>query len=97
MSGISKSQVSRLCKDIDERVAGFLGHALQGGWPYLWLDATYLKVRAGGRIVAVAAIIAVAVNSRSARDHRPAHRPPGGGGLNARLAPTPQAPWPMVA
>lgn len=97
MSGISKSQVSKLCKDIDERVAGFLGRALQGGWPYLWLDATYLKVRAGGRIVSVAAIIAVAVNSRPARDHRPAHRPPRGGGLNARLAVTPQAPWPMVA
>jgi transposase-like protein len=40
MSGISKSQVSKLCKDIDERVAG-LGRSLEGDWPYLWLDATY--------------------------------------------------------
>lgn len=51
MSGISKSQVSKLCKDIDERVNGFLGRALEGDWPYLWLDATSLKVRAGGRIL----------------------------------------------
>jgi transposase-like protein len=63
LSGISKSQVSKLCKDIDERVNAFLGRPLEGEWPYLWLDATYLKEREGGRIVSVAAIIAVAVNS----------------------------------
>jgi putative transposase len=59
-SGISKSQVSKLCKDIDERVNVFLDRPLDGEWPYLWLDATYLKVRDGGRIVSAAAIIAVA-------------------------------------
>ena len=63
LSGISKSQVSKLCKDIDERVNAFLERPLEGEWPYLWLDATYLKEREGGRIVSVAAIIAVAVNS----------------------------------
>ena len=68
MSGISKSSVSKLCKDIDERVNGFLGRGLEGEWPYLWLDATYLKVRAGGRIVSVAAIIAVAVNTDGRRE-----------------------------
>lgn len=63
MSGISKSSVSKLCKDIDERVNAFLKRPLAGEWPYLWLDATYLKVREGGRIVSVAAIIAVAVTT----------------------------------
>ena len=45
--GISKSQVSKLCKDIDERVNAFLDRPIEGAWPYLWLDATYLKVREG--------------------------------------------------
>jgi putative transposase len=68
LAGISKSQVSRLCKDIDERVKAFLGRPLDGDWPYLWLDATYLKVREGGRIVSVAAIIAVAANTDGRRE-----------------------------
>jgi transposase-like protein len=68
LSGISKSTVSKLCKDIDERVGGFLERPLDGEWPYLWLDATYLKVREGGRIVSVAAIIAVAVSTEGKRE-----------------------------
>jgi transposase-like protein len=68
LSGISKSQVSRLCKDIDERVNAFLGRPLEGDWPYLWLDATYLKQREGGRVVSVAAIIAVAVSADGRRE-----------------------------
>ncbi len=68
LSGISKSQVSKLCKDIDERVNAFLERPLEGEWPYLWLDATYLKQREGGRIVSVAAIIAVAVNTEGRRE-----------------------------
>jgi putative transposase len=68
LSGISKSTVSKLCKDIDERVGGFLERPLEGEWPYLWLDATYLKVREGGRIVSVAAIIAVAVSTEGKRE-----------------------------
>ncbi len=68
MTGISKSSVSKLCKDIDERVHAFLNRPLSGAWPYLWLDATYLKVREGGRIVSVAAIIAVAVNTEGKRE-----------------------------
>jgi transposase-like protein len=43
MSGISKSQVSRLCGEIDERVQTFLTRPLEGDWPYVWLDATYVK------------------------------------------------------
>ena len=65
MTGISKSQVSRLCGEIDERVDAFLDRPLEGEWPYLWLDATYIKVRRSGRIVSVAAIVAVAVNTPS--------------------------------
>jgi transposase-like protein len=68
LAGISKSTVSKLCKDIDERVTAFLERPLEGEWPYLWLDATYLKVRDGGRIVSVAAIIAVAVDSEGRRE-----------------------------
>ena len=68
LAGISKSQVSKLCKDIDERINAFLDRPIDGEWPYLWLDATYLKVRDGGRIVSVAAIIAVAVTTEGRRE-----------------------------
>jgi transposase-like protein len=68
MSGISKSQVSRLCEEIDERVKTFLERPIEGDWPYLWVDATYVKVRQNGRIVSVAVIIAVGVNSDGRRE-----------------------------
>ncbi len=67
MSGISKSQVSRLCEEIDGKVKAFLDRPIEGDWPYLWIDATYLKVRRGGRIVSVAAIMAVGVNADGRR------------------------------
>ena len=66
--GMSKSQVSRLCAEIDERVNAFLTRPLEGAWPYLWLDATYLKVREGRRIISKAVIIAVAVNEDGKRE-----------------------------
>ena len=68
MTGVSKSQVSRLCAEIDDKVATFLNRPLEGDWPYIWLDATYLKVRAAGRIVSVAVIIAVGVNGDGRRE-----------------------------
>ncbi len=68
MSGISKSQVSRLCEEIDVKVKAFLDRPIEGEWPYVWVDATYLKVRRGGRIVSVAVIIAVGVNSDGRRE-----------------------------
>ena len=68
LSGISKSTVSKLCRDIDDRVNAFLDRPLAGEWPYLWLDATYLKQREGGRIISVAAIIAVAANTDGKRE-----------------------------
>jgi putative transposase len=67
-TGISKSQVSRLCEDIDERVRAFLSRPIEGRWPYLWIDATYLKSRQGGRIVSVAVIVAVGVNTDGRRE-----------------------------
>jgi putative transposase len=68
MSGISKSQVSRLCEEIDDKVKAFLERPIEGDWPYLWIDATYVKVRQNGRIVSVAVIVAVGVNSDSRRE-----------------------------
>ena len=68
MSGISKSQVSRLCAEIDGKIHSFLERPLEGEWPYLWLDATYLKVREAGRIVSVAVTVAVAVNDQGRRE-----------------------------
>ncbi len=68
MTGISKSQVSRLCAEIDEKVKAFLSRPIEGDWPYLWIDATYVKVRQNGRIVSVAVIIAVGVNSDGRRE-----------------------------
>jgi transposase-like protein len=68
MSGISKSQVSRLCEDIDQRVKAFLDRPIEGDWPYLWIDATYVKVRQAGRIVSVAVIVAVGVNADGRRE-----------------------------
>jgi len=68
MIGISKSQVSRLCGEIDERVNAFLDRPIEGDWPYIWIDATYVKVRQAGRIVSVAVIIAVGVNTDGIRE-----------------------------
>jgi putative transposase len=68
MTGISKSQVSRLCGEIDERVNAFLTRPIEGDWPYVWIDATYVKVRQAGRIVSVAVILAVGVNTDGVRE-----------------------------
>ncbi len=67
-TGILKSQVSRLCAEIDERVNAFLERPIEGDWPYLWLDATYVKVRDAGRIVSVAVTVAVGVNTDGRRE-----------------------------
>jgi putative transposase len=68
LTGISKSQVSRLCEEIDERVKTFLSRPIEGAWPYVWIDATYVRSREGGRIVSVAAIIAVGANADGRRE-----------------------------
>jgi transposase-like protein len=68
MDGISKSQVSRLCEEIDERVQTFLSRPIEGDWPYLWLDATYVRARRDNHIVSVAVIVAVGVNTDGRRE-----------------------------
>ena len=68
LTGTSKSQVSRLCEETDERVQAFLNRPLEEDWPFLWLDATYVKLREGGRIVSMAVIVAVAVNTDGRRE-----------------------------
>jgi transposase-like protein len=68
LEGVSKSQVSRLCGEIDGRVQDFLNRPIEGDWPYLWLDATYVKVREAGRIVSVAVTVAVGVNGDGRRE-----------------------------
>jgi len=65
---VSKSQVSRLCEEIDERVKGFLDRPIEGEWPYIWIDATYVKVRQNNRIVSVAIILAIGVNNDGRRE-----------------------------
>jgi putative transposase len=67
-TGVTRSQVSRLCEEIDDKVKAFLDRPLEGDWPYVWLDATYVKVRRNHRIVSVAVIIAVGVNADGRRE-----------------------------
>jgi putative transposase len=67
-SGVSKSEVSRLVEEIDGRVNAFLARPIEGEWPYLWIDATYVKAREGGRIVSTATIVAVGVNTDGRRE-----------------------------
>jgi transposase-like protein len=69
IEGISRSQVSRMAKTLDEEVAAFRSRPLDGGaYPYLWVDALAVRVREGGRVVKVACIVATAVNSEGRRE-----------------------------
>ncbi len=68
MTGISKSQVSRLCAELDEEVERFRSRPLLGEYPYVWLDATFLKVREQGRVVSQAVVIAIGVNAEGVRE-----------------------------
>jgi transposase-like protein len=68
LDGISKSQVSRLCQSLDEEVERFRTRRLEGEYPYLWLDATFVKVRDGGRVVSMAVVVAIAVRSSGERE-----------------------------
>ena len=68
LDGISKSQVSRLCETLDEEVERFRGRPLAGAYPYVWLDATFVKARDGGRVVGTAVVIAIGVNGDGQRE-----------------------------
>jgi transposase-like protein len=68
LTGIDKSTVSRITAELDEAVTAFRQRPLRGPYPYLWLDALYVKVRQHGRIVSMAVVIAVAVRSTGERE-----------------------------
>ncbi len=68
ITGISKSEVSRLCATLDTEVARFRTRPLTGRYPYIWLDATYLKVRQNGRVVSMAVVIAIGVTAEGRRE-----------------------------
>jgi len=68
MTGISKSEVSRLCAELDETIEAFRNRPLESRYPYLWLDAKYVKVREGGRVVNMALVIAVGVRETGERE-----------------------------
>src|SRR5918912_2877141 len=68
MSGLSKSQVSRLCQALDGEVERFRTRRLEGPYPYVWLDATFLKVREQGRVVSMAVVLPIGVNQRGERE-----------------------------
>ncbi len=68
LTGIDKSQVSRICKGLDEVVQEFRNRPLSGRYPYVWLDATYLKVRQNHRIVSQAAVLAIGVTDLGERE-----------------------------
>ena len=65
MTGISKSRVSQLCEELDEEVERFRGRPLEGSYPYVWVDATYVKARQDGRVASVAVVIAVGVKAQT--------------------------------
>jgi transposase-like protein len=65
MGGISKSRVSELCEELDEEVERFRSRPLDGSYPYVWVDATYLKARQDGRVTSTAVVIAVGVNAQT--------------------------------
>src|SRR5579859_3730442 len=68
MQGISKSQVSRLCAELDKEVERFRSRKLEGPYPYVWLDGTFVKVRDNGRVVSQAIVIAIAVTANGERE-----------------------------
>jgi len=68
IDGISRSEVPRICAALDERMEEFRNRPLGGEYPYVWLDATVVRVRDGGRVVNVAAVVAVGVTAQGERE-----------------------------
>src|SRR6266498_593064 len=67
IDGISRSEVSRICKTLDTEVREFLGRPIEEPCPYLWLDATFHKVREAGRVISVATVVAIGVSTTGER------------------------------
>jgi transposase-like protein len=65
MGGISKSRVCELCEELDEEVERFKGRPPRGSYPYIWVDATYLKARQDGRVASTAVVITVGVKGET--------------------------------
>jgi len=68
MKGISKSEVSRICRELDEVVMAFKERPLEGQFPYVWLDATFPKVREGGRVRSMAFVVAIGIRETGDRE-----------------------------
>lgn len=67
IDGISRSEVSRICKVLDEEVRAFLARPIEAECPYVWLDATFHKVRETGRVISVATVVAIGVTTTGER------------------------------
>jgi transposase-like protein len=67
IDGISRSEVSRICKVLDQDVKAFLARPIEAEHPYVWLDATFHKIREGGRVVSVATVVAIGVSETGER------------------------------
>jgi len=68
IDGISRSEAARICAGLDERMEAFRNRPLEGEYPYVWLDAAVVKVREGGRVVNMAAVVAVGVTRTGERE-----------------------------
>jgi transposase-like protein len=68
LTGIDKSKVSRICKELDEAVTAFRHRPLEVAYPYLWLDALYVKVRQNHRIVSMAVVLVIGVRETGERE-----------------------------
>src|SRR5688500_12139564 len=68
LEGVSKSPVSRLCQALDQEVERFRTRRLAGPYPSVWLDATFVKARQDGRVVAMAVVLAIAVTATGERE-----------------------------
>jgi transposase-like protein len=68
ITGISKSEVSRLCAALDAQVAAFRTRRLDAEYPYIWVDARYEHVREGGHVPSMAVVIAYGVRADGLRE-----------------------------
>src|SRR5207237_2836953 len=68
MQGITNSQISRMCAELDKEVESFRTRKLTGPYPYVWLDGTFVKVRDNGRVISQAIVIAIGVTASGERE-----------------------------
>jgi putative transposase len=68
LEGCSRSEVSRICRELDEAMERFRSRPLEGEYPYVWLDAKAVRVRYDGRVVHMAAVVAIGVRQDGSRE-----------------------------